>query len=187
MGVSYMLLLPVFAVKMLHGGPQAFGYLMSATGVGALAGAVYLASRRNIIGLAKLIVVAGVSYGIGLAALSLSHHLVFSLLIAFVIGSSLMLQMASSNTIVQTIVDDQKRGRVISLFVMARRGVEAFGSLLAGVLAHKFGTPDTLLMGGIVCLIASLTFATKVSLLKTTSISFYKERRGVKLAAGSIP
>jgi MFS family permease len=92
--------------------------------------------------------------------------------------------MASSNTIVQTIVDDSMRGRVISLFVMARRGVEAFGSLLAGVLAHNFGTSDTLLIGGIVCLLASLAFATKVSLLKRASISFYTDRRGVKLAAG---
>ena len=184
MGVSYMLLMPVFAAKILRGGPQAFGYLMSATGVGALAGAVFLATRKNIIGLAKLIVVAGVLYGLGLSALSLSHYLVVSLSIAVVIGTTLMLQMASSNTILQTIVDDSKRGRVISLFVMARRGVEAFGSLLAGVLAHNFGTPDTLLIGGIVCILASLAFATKVSLLKTTSISFYADRRAVKLAGG---
>jgi MFS family permease len=117
----------------------------------ALAGAVFLASRRNIMGLGKLIVVAGILYGIGLSTLSLSHYLILSLFIAFVVGFCLMLQMASCNTILQTIVDDRKRGRVISLFVMARRAVESFGSLVAGAFAHSFGTPDTLMIGGIVC------------------------------------
>ncbi|HEX9144397.1 MAG TPA: MFS transporter, partial [Candidatus Binatia bacterium] len=169
MGVSYMLLMPVFAEDVLHGGPQAFGYLMSATGVGALGGAVFLASRRNILGLGTVVVVAGIMYGLGLFALSLSHYLLLSLVIALVVGFSLMIQMASSNTILQTIVDDKKRGRVISLFVMARRGVESFGSLLAGAVAHRFGTPDTLMIGGIVCLLASVAFATKLSLLRETS------------------
>lgn len=181
MGVSYMLLMPVFAENVLHGGPQAFGYLMSATGVGALGGAVFLASRRNILGLGKVVVVAGIMYGLGLFALSLSHYLLLSLVIALVIGFSLMMQMASSNTILQTIVDDKKRGRVISLFVMARRGVESFGSLLAGAVAHSFGTPNTLMIGGIVCLLASVAFATKLSLLRETSRSFYKDMKTTKL------
>ena len=182
MGVSYMLLMPVFAEDVLHGGPQAFGYLMSATGVGALGGAVFLASRRNILGLGTVVVVAGIMYGLGLFALSLSHYLLLSLVIALVVGFSLMMQMASSNTILQTIVDDKKRGRVISLFVMARRGVESFGSLLAGAVAHRFGTPDTLMIGGIVCLLASVAFATKLSLLRETSRSFYKDMKNAKLA-----
>ena len=155
-------------------------------GVGALAGAVFLASRKNIMGLGKLIVAAGISYGIGLSVLSLSHYLVLSLFIALVLGFCLMLQMASCNTILQTIVDDKKRGRMISLFVMARRGVESFGSLVAGTFAHSFGTPDTLMVGGIVCLLASVAFATKLSLLKATSISFYKDVRDVKLAPQSV-
>ena len=187
MGVSYMLLMPVFSEDVLHGGPQAFGYLMSATGVGALAGAVFLASRRNILGLGTVIVVSGILYGIGLSALSFSHSLVLSLVIALVIGFSLMVQMASSSTILQTIVDDKKRGRVISLFVMARRGVESFGSLLAGALAHRFGTPDTLMIGGIVCLIASVAFATKLSRIRESSHSFYKSTKDTKLASQSVP
>jgi MFS family permease len=187
MGVSYMLLMPVFAEKVLHGGPRAFGYLMSATGVGALAGAVFLASRRNILGLGKVIVGAGIMYGIGLFALSLSHSLLLSLVIALVVGFSLMIQMASSNTILQTIVDDKKRGRVISLFVMARRGVESFGSLLAGAIAHSFGTPDTLMIGGIVCLLASAAFATKLSSIRKTSISFYNDTKDAKLVPEAVP
>ena len=180
MGVSFMLLMPVFAENVLHGGPRAFGYLMSATGVGALGGAVFLASRRNILGLGKVVVVAGITYGLGIFALSFSHYLLLSLVIALVVGFSLMMQMASSNTILQTIVDDEKRGRVISLFVMARRGVESFGSLLAGAVAHRFGTPDTLMIGGIVCLLASVAFATKLSLLRETSRSFYKDMKNAK-------
>jgi MFS family permease len=182
MSVSYMLLMPVFAVDVLHGGPQAYGYLMSATGVGALAGSVFLASRRNIIGLGKLIVVTGILYGAGLLALSFSHGLAPSLFIALVVGFCSMAQMASCNTILQTIVDDGKRGRVISLFVMARRGVESLGSLAAGALAHSFGTPGMLMMGGIACLLASGAFSTKLSMLKTTSISFHKDLQSVKLA-----
>lgn len=187
MGISYMLLMPVFAEKVLHGGPRAFGYLMSATGLGALAGAVFLASRRNILGLGKVIVGAGIMYGIGLFALSLSHSLLLSLVIALVVGFSLMMQMASSNTILQTIVDDKKRGRVISLFVMARRGVESFGSLLAGAIAHSFGTPDTLMIGGIVCLLASAAFATKLSSIRKTSRAFYADTKDAKLVPEAVP
>lgn len=185
MGVSYMLLMPVFALKMLGGGPQTFGYLMSATGVGALAGAVLLASRKNIIGLGMLIVVSGLAYGIGLSGLSRSHDLVLSLAVCLAIGFCSMLQMSSCNTILQTIVDDSKRGRVISLFVMARRGVESFGSLAAGMLAFSVGTPDTLMIGGIVCILAAVLFATKVSLLNAASISFYKAVKPVKLVPRS--
>ena len=108
---SYTLLMPVFAEDILQGGPRVFGYLMSATGVGALAGAIFLASRSRLNGLAEIIVVAGTLYGVGLVALSFSRSLSISLIIALVLGFSLMMQMASSNTIVQSMVDDQKRGR----------------------------------------------------------------------------
>lgn len=187
MGVSYMLLMPVFTEKVLHGGPREFGYLMSATGIGALVGAVFLASRKNILGLGKVIVATGVLYGIGLSALSLSHHLLLALLLSLAIGFSLMMLMASSNTILQTIVDETKRGRVISLFVMARRGVESFGSLVGGVVADRFGTPDTLMFGGIVCSLAALVFATKLSSIRKTSRSFYKGSKNPQFAAESAP
>jgi len=186
-GVSYLLFMPVLAEGVLHGGPRVFGYLMSATGVGALAGAVFLASRKNILGLGKVIVVAGILYGIGLIALPLSHHLILSLIIAMVVGFSLMMQMTASNTILQTIVDDRKRGRVMSLFVMARRGVESFGSLVAGAVAHRFGAPDTLMFGGLVCLLAAVVFATKLSKIRETSRNFYKKMKAAKLPTEPIP
>jgi MFS family permease len=187
MGVSYMLLMPVFAETVLRGGPREFGYLMSATGVGALAGAVFLASRRNILGLGKVIVGTGVFYGIGLSLLALSDRLILALVLALAIGFSLMMLMASCNTILQTIVDETKRGRVISLFVMARRGVESFGCLVAGVVAHNFGTPETLMIGGIVCSLAALAFATKLSSIRDTSRSFYKNLANAQLAPQSAP
>jgi len=169
---SYTLLMPVFAEDVLQGGPRVYGYLMSATGVGALLGAVFLASRSRLKGLAEMIAGAGVLYGAGFFALSLSSSVAIALIIALVLGFSLMMQMASSNTIVQSMVDDQKRGRVLSLFVMARRGVEALGSLLFGAIAHWAGTPGTLMIGGAVCLAAVAAFTTKLSSIRHASRSF---------------
>ncbi len=172
---SYTLLMPVFAEDILRGGPRVFGYLMSASGVGALAGAIFLASRRRLKGLAEMIVIAGALYGVGLVALSFSGSLAIALVIALALGISLMLQMASSNTIVQSIVDDQKRGRVMSLFVMARRGIESLGSLLFGAIANWVGTPKTLMIGGVFCLLAVAAFATKLRSIRHASRSFDDE------------
>ena len=173
---SYTLLMPVFAEDILQGGPRLYGYLMSATGVGALGGAVFLASRRRLKGLAEMIVAAGGLYGVGFFALSMSRMPAIALIIALVLGFSLMMQMASSNTIVQSMVDDQKRGRVLSLFVMARRGVEALGSLLFGAIANWVGTPGTLMIGGAVCLVAVAAFAAKLSSIRQASRSFDEQR-----------
>ena len=175
---SYTLLMPVFAEDILHGGPRVYGYLMSATGVGALIGAIFLASRSRLKGLAEMIVVAGVLYGVGLFALSFSRLLLIALIIALVLGLSLMMQMSSSNTIVQSVVDDQKRGRVLSLFVMARRGVESLGSLLFGAIANWIGTPGTLMVGGTVCLLAVAAFVTKLPSIRQASRAFDNDRTG---------
>jgi MFS family permease len=172
---SYTLLMPVFAEDILQGGPRVYGYLMSATGVGALIGAVFLASRQRLKGLAEIIAGAGILYGVAFFALAFSRSLAIALIIALVLGFSLMMQMASSNTIVQSMVDDQKRGRVLSLFVMARRGIEALGSLLFGAIANGIGTPKTLMLGGAVCLIAVAAFATKLSSIRQASRAFDRQ------------
>ena len=169
---SYPLLMPVYAEDVLQGGPRVFGYLMSATGVGALAGAILLASRNSLKGLGEMIVIAAVLYGVGYFVLALSNALSISLIIALVLGFSLMMQMASSNTIVQSIVDDQKRGRVLSLFVMARRGIESLGSLLFGAIAAWVGTPGTLMLAGTLCLVAVAAFATKLPSIRQAGSSF---------------
>jgi MFS family permease len=171
-GASYPLLMPVYAEDILQGGPRVFGYLMSATGVGALAGAILLASRNNLKELGEMIVIAAILYGVGYFALALSNVLSISLIIALVLGFSLMMQMASSNTIVQTIVEDQKRGRVLSLFVMARRGIESLGSLLFGAIAASVGTPGTLMIAGILCLLAVAAFAAKLPSIRQAGNAF---------------
>ncbi len=161
-GMPYVVLMPVFAKDVLHGGPHALGFLMGASGVGALVGAVYLASRRSVLGLGRLIPLTASIFGIGLIAFSLSHILLVSLLLMLMVGFGQMVQMASSNTVLQTIVDDDKRGRVMSFYTMAFMGMAPFGSLLAGSLASMIGAPSTLIIGGITSLLGSAYFANKL-------------------------
>jgi MFS family permease len=159
MGMSYTVLMPVFAKEILHGGSHTFGFLMGATGLGALSGAFYLASRKSVIGLCKLIPFASGIFGLGLIAFSFSRSQVLSLGLLVIVGLGMMIQMASSNTILQTVVDDDKRGRVMSLYTMAFIGTAPFGSLLGGSLAKILGTPYTILLGGIVCVLGAVIFA----------------------------
>jgi MFS family permease len=165
-GMPYTILMPIFAKDILHGGPQTLGFLMAATGMGALAGAVYLASRTTVLGLGTVIVIASSLFGAGLLAFSSSHILWLSLLILTLTGFGMMVQMASSNTILQTIVDDDKRGRVMSFYTMAFMGVAPFGSLMAGILAQAIGAPNTLKIAGVACIVGSYLFARKLPLLR---------------------
>ncbi len=158
MGMSYTVLMPVFAGTVLHGGPHTLGYLMSASGVGALAGAFYLASRQTIVGLGKWIVGASAAFGVGLIAFSLSSTLPLSLALLTVVGFGMMVQMASSNTILQTIAEPHMRGRVMSFYSMAFMGMTPFGNLLAGSVAGAVGAPVTVLLGGVACLVGSMVF-----------------------------
>jgi MFS family permease len=161
MGVPYAVLMPAFARDILHGGPHTLGFLMSATGAGALFGAVYLASRRSIIGLGKIIPITAGIFGMGLIGFSLSRILWLSLLLMFIAGFGIMVQVASSNTLLQTIVDDNMRGRVMSFFAVSFMGMAPFGSLLAGSLAGMMGVANTLMMGGICCVIGATVYARK--------------------------
>ena len=135
MGMPYHTLMPVFAKEILHGGPKTLGLLMGATGVGALSGALYLASRRGHNGLWKIIAIAASIFGVGLIAFSRSQILTLSLSLMILTGFGMMVYLASSNTALQAIVDDDKRGRVMSIYTTAFMGITPFGSLLAGVLA----------------------------------------------------
>jgi MFS family permease len=161
MGAPYMTLIPLFAGKILHGGPHTMGFLMTAAGCGALAAALTLAARRSNGGLEKWIPTGAGIFGFGLIAFSLSKILWLSLGLLVVCGFGFMVQMAASNTFIQTIVDDDKRGRVMSLFIMSFLGAAPFGSLIAGSLTQKIGAPNTLLMGGVCCLIGALWFKRK--------------------------
>jgi MFS family permease len=159
MGMAYAVLMPIFAKDILHGGPHTLGFLMAASGIGALTGAVYLASQRTIIGLGQFIAYASAIFGMGIIAFSLSKILIVSLFMMFVTGFGMIVQMASSNTILQSIVEDDKRGRVMSIYATAIIGMAPIGNLFAGALASRIGAPNTLIVSGIACIIGSLIFA----------------------------
>jgi len=159
MGFSYAVLLPVFATDVLHGGARMLGVLTAASGVGALLAAMWLAARKTVLGLGRVIAVAPAAAGLGLIAFSFSQWWWLSAPLLSVTGFALMAQMASSNTILQTIVDEDKRGRVMSLYTMAFLGMSPLGSLLIGWLADVLGAPAALLISGVSCVLASLAFA----------------------------
>jgi MFS family permease len=162
MGMPYTVLMPVFAKEILHGGSHTFGFLMGASGLGALTGALYLASRKNSSGLDKIIPLAASAFGAGLIMFSFSRSFALSLVLLVMVGLGMMLQMASSNTMLQTIVDDKQRGRVMSFYTMAFMGTAPFGSLLAGSVAKIIGIPNTILIGGISCILGALFFIRKL-------------------------
>ena len=164
-GMPYQVLMPVFAKDILLGGPRAFGFLVGCSGLGALMGAAYLASRKSVPGLERLIVIGTGFFGVGLITFSFSRILWLSLFIMLFTGFGMMVQMASSNTVLQTIVDDDKRGRVMSFYTMAYRGMIPVGSLLAGTLAATIEAPGTLLLGGVCCLLGAVLFASRLSSL----------------------
>jgi len=176
MAMPYTVLMPVFAGKILHGGPQALGFLLGATGVGALSGAIFLASRKSVVGLGKIIVIASGLFGIGLIGFSFSRLFWLSLLLMVVTGYGMMVQMTSTNTVLQTLVDEDKRGRLMSFYTMAFMGMVPFGSLFAGTLASAIGTPETVLIGGISCILGSILFARKLPLLRAMVRPIYMEK-----------
>ena len=165
-GMPYQVLMPVFAKDILLAGPRAFGFLVGCSGLGALAGAVYLASRKSVLGLERLIAMAASLFGIGLIAFSFSRMLWLSLFLMLFTGFGMMVQMASSNTVLQTIVDDEMRGRLMGFYTMAYRGMVPVGSLLAGGLAAPIGAPGTLFVSGVCCILGSVLFASKLPFLR---------------------
>jgi len=166
MGMPYTVLMPVFAKEILHGGSYTFGFLMGASGLGALAGALYLASKKNVLGLGRLIAYSAALFGTSLLIFSFSRIFELSLLLMAFIGLGMMMQMASSNTLLQTLSDDDKRGRVMSFYTMAYMGTAPFGSLLAGGLADLIGVTFTIAVGGICCMIGAALFWQKLPQLR---------------------
>ncbi len=162
MAMPYTVLMPAIAKDVLHGNANTFGFLVTASGCGALAGAMYLASKKNVLGLEKTIVIGTALFGSGLIIFSLSHIFWLSLLLMIIVGFGMMLSSTPCNTIIQTIVDEDKRGRVMSFFTMAFFGTMPIGSLLGGSLAHIIGVPATIMVGGIACLFGSIMFAIKL-------------------------
>ena len=158
MGMPFIVLMPVFAKDVLGGGPRTFGFLMGAMGAGALIGALYLASRKDAKGLTRIIAASAIAFSISLVAFSISSSLIISFVLMSFIGLGMILLTASSNTILQTVVDDDKRARVMSFYTLAIVGVFPLGSLFIGYFAGIFGAPLAQATGGAICLIASAIF-----------------------------
>lgn len=175
-GMPYTVLMPIFANEVLHGGPHTLGFLMAASGVGALAGAVFLASRKSVLGLGSLVPFMAALFGAGLIAFSFSRVIWLSLILMVITGLGFMVQMAGSNTLIQTLVEEDKRGRVMSFYTMAFMGTAPFGSLLAGSLAEKIGAPNTLIFGGIGCILAAVWFARALPVLREVVRPIYIEK-----------
>jgi MFS family permease len=166
LGMPFQVLMPVFAKQVLGGGPHTLGFLMGATGLGALIGAIYLASRKSNDNIWNIIPVSAALFGIGLIAFSLSKSLWLSLLLLLIAGWGMMVQMASSNTLLQVLVDDDKRGRIMAFYAMAFMGMVPFGSLLAGSLAGFIGAPNAVLVGGALCILGAFALFRDIRLAK---------------------
>jgi len=184
-GVPYSVLMPVFATMVFYGGPHTLGILMTSSGCGALLGALWLAGRRSVVGLGRVIPIAAAVFGAGLIAFSVAPALWLAIPCLVLAGFGFMVQMASSNTIIQTIVDDEKRGRVMSFYMMAFLGTAPFGSLLAGYLSAQIGPAHTLQAGGVCCLLAAAWFARALPAIRTAVRPIYV-RLGIlpEVAAG---
>jgi MFS family permease len=162
MGMPYTVLMPAVATRILGGGAHTLGFLMAASGIGALGGTLYLASRKTVVGLGRVIVYASSGFGLGLIAFSRSQNFWLSFAILIPTGLGMMVQMAASNTVLQTVVDEDKRGRVMSFFTMAFFGTVPFGSLFAGVMSDRIGALNTIAFGGAACIVGSLLFLRKL-------------------------
>ena len=175
MGWPYAVLLPIFAAKVLHGGPNTLGLLTGASGVGALAAALGLAFRKSVVGLTRSIQRAAGMFGAGLIFFGLSHTLWLSLSMMLIVGYGMMLGLAGSNTIIQTLVPENMRGRVMSYYTMAFVGMAPFGSLLAGGLAHWIGASHTVMITGACCLLGCGWFTLKLPAVRKVMRPIYEE------------
>jgi MFS family permease len=175
MGMPFVVLMPVFAAQVLGGGPHTLGFLMGAMGVGALISALSLAARRNVRGLIREIPVAATVFGLGLIGFGLSRWLWLSLVMLLVAGMGMMRGMAASNTVIQTLVSEDKRGRVMSYYTMAFVGMAPFGSLLAGSMAHWIGAPWTVIVNGSVVLVGAAWFLTRLPAVRRVVRPIYEE------------
>jgi MFS family permease len=165
-GMPYAVLMPVFAESILHGGARGLGLLMGATGVGALAGALSLASRKGVRGLGRWVAVSAGAFGMALIAFSLSRVFWLSAVLLVPVGFFVMVQMASSNTLIQAMVPDALRGRVMAVYSMMFMGMAPFGALWSGWTAERIGAPETVAIGGGVCVIAAAVFGARLPSLR---------------------
>jgi MFS family permease len=166
MGMPYTILMPIMADRVLHSGASGMGLLMGATGIGALIGALMLAARRSVAGLGRWVAAASAGFGASVILFSFSRSFTLSLALLLPVGFSMIVQMASSNTLIQAMVPDRLRGRVMAVYSMMFTGMAPIGSLLAGVVSGRVGAPATIAFGGAVCLLGALIFARELPSLR---------------------
>ena len=176
MGMPYTVLMPVIALNVLHGGAHTLGFLMTASGLGAVAGALYLASRRSVLGLGRVMLIATWTFGLGLIAFGLTRSFWLALIVLPFVGAGFMVEMASTNTILQTITEERLRGRVMAFYTMAFFGSAPVGSLLAGVAADRIGASSTIILGGVACLAAGVWLMMSLPKLRQLVRPIYVER-----------
>ena len=164
--MPYVTLLPIFATKILKGDAHTLGFIMAASGIGALFGGAYLSTRKSVVGLGNVIALAPAVSGVGIVAFGVSRTLWFSLLMCFVIGLGSILLISSSNILIQTLVEDDKRGRVMSIFTMSFLGIVPFGNLLTGISADRIGATNTLVVGGALSIAATIIFSQQLPTLR---------------------
>jgi MFS family permease len=160
-GMPYAVLMPIFADKVLHAGARGLGVLMGSTGVGALAATLVMASRREVRGLGRWIIYASSGFGASLILFSFSRSYPLSILLLLPAGFSMLIQMSSSNTLIQSMVPDALRGRVMAVYSMMFMGMAPFGALLAGAVARGLGAAITVALGGATCMLGSCVFGTR--------------------------
>ncbi|MFZ0592775.1 MAG: MFS transporter [Bryobacteraceae bacterium] len=175
MGWPYSVLLPIFAGQVLQGGPHTLGWLTGASGIGALVSALSLALRKSVVGLTLMIQISAAMLGGGLILFGLSHRLWLSLVLMVFVGFGMMQSASVSNTIVQTLVPEDKRARVMSYYTMAFFGMAPFGSLLAGALAHHIGAPHTVMVTGVFCIAGSLWFTLELRKVRAIMLPIYQK------------
>jgi MFS family permease len=175
LGMPYVVFLPIFADEVIGGGPRTLGLLMSAAGLGALIGALWLAARTTVRGLGGVIARAGVLFALGLVAFSFSRSLWLSLPLLVVAGGGMMVLAAAVNTVLQTIVPSRLRGRIMSLYAMAFMGMGTLGALLGGGIVSAVGAPAAVALGGLGCLVASVWFARQRRTLRDLIRPVYRE------------
>jgi MFS family permease len=175
MGMPFVVLMPIFAKTVLHGGPHTLGFLMGSMGLGALVSALSLVARKNVRGLVRMIPIAGAVFGLGLIGFGLSRVFWLSMVMVLIAGMGMLQGMAASNTVIQTIVSEDKRGRVMSYYTMAFMGMAPFGSLLAGSMAHAMGAPWTVVVSGSVVLASAAWFTTRLPAVRRQIRPIYRE------------
>jgi len=166
MGWPFTVLMPVFASTILKGGPHTLGFLMGAVGVGALVSALSLAIRKSVVGLGRMIYISTAMFGVALIFFGMSRNFWLSLFCMLFCGFGMMQQMAASNTIIQTIVEEDKRGRVMSFYTVAFVGMAPFGSLLSGALARAIGAPRTVMFSGACCIAGAIWFFSRLKSIR---------------------